>query len=651
MDQSSLSVIERLRWVTLGQQYDWSSRSYLSDERPLPELLELLRLAGEIHSMPRFQAAICNLYHAARRPSDRLGGHRDDVEEDATSPLVTISIGLPSGSMLVLTKRARQAFHGVPSIFVPPKLQLKGRSFRPATACPPRSWRPSIMGRVGSRCRAWLALTVLLSRFSLRCSPTFATPPGGATEGASDYEAAFQKRLQQVKETPRKAKAPAKKVKKELVLESRVPMAGGRDALLVGLLGEPCRSRRPGQEFPEPVGVELFLDLVGSSGAPHQRDLRVEDVALGPPAQSGGSTCAGVRLPFRFGLLRARELGRMTIDAEMPNESSEKSQAQVTTGQRIAPIAAALMKFPQLQEQGLEILQAVQQGGVAPLEISCSAEELDAWLLHEPRGLCTGFGGKRFYAMRELAYQRCVPIWERNQEKDIEELGLSTSDRAACAGRREVVYPIHAAALNGCPRLLQLMLGAGADPDQKTSFGRKALDLVEEAHFDESHSEVLEILRQLQDERDVRRSRDFASQGSRDSSSSKLSSLKQQDYLKNFLRANDFPTVHSSRAAAFQGVEEMVYPIHGAAILGCPRLLRLILLAGGDPLQATEPSGRRPIDLAREVNREGSHDEVLELLSSEVKVLHLRDAMALMRQTTPETPKSTRRCRSTRVSL
>ena len=40
----------------------------------------------------------------------------------------------------------------------------------------------------------------------------------------------------------------------------------------------------------------------------------------------------------------------------------------------------------------------------------------------------------------------------------------------------EVVYPIHAAALNGCPRLLQLMLGAGADPDQKTSFGRKALE-------------------------------------------------------------------------------------------------------------------------------------------------------------------------------
>lgn len=34
---------------------------------------------------PRFQAAICNLYHAARRPSDRLGGHRDDVEEAVDS--------------------------------------------------------------------------------------------------------------------------------------------------------------------------------------------------------------------------------------------------------------------------------------------------------------------------------------------------------------------------------------------------------------------------------------------------------------------------------------------------------------------------------------------------------------------------------------
>lgn len=79
------------------------SRGYLSAATPLPELLascagraiEVLRAAGELEGGSAFEAAICNLYHAARRPSDRLGGHQDDVEEDAESPLVTISIGLP----------------------------------------------------------------------------------------------------------------------------------------------------------------------------------------------------------------------------------------------------------------------------------------------------------------------------------------------------------------------------------------------------------------------------------------------------------------------------------------------------------------------------------------------------------------------------
>eukprot|EP00434_Breviolum_minutum_P014545 symbB.v1.2.012827.t1/scaffold893.1/size154614/8 len=41
--------------------------------------------------------------------------------------------------MLVLTNRARQAYHGVPTILVPPKLQMKGRTFRRAS---PASWDP-----------------------------------------------------------------------------------------------------------------------------------------------------------------------------------------------------------------------------------------------------------------------------------------------------------------------------------------------------------------------------------------------------------------------------------------------------------------------------------------------------------------------------
>mmetsp|Transcript_15061 Transcript_15061/g.26608 ORF Transcript_15061/g.26608 Transcript_15061/m.26608 type:complete len:408 (-) Transcript_15061:93-1316(-) len=150
------TVVERLRWVTLGHQYDWTAREYLpaSEAPPLPpELCALAEAAAAAVPLPPdaaarpFEAAICNIYHAVRRPSDRLGGHRDDVEPDVASPLVSVSLGLPcifllggetraekptpillrSGSILVLAGRARQAFHGVPAVLVPPALQPRGR--------------------------------------------------------------------------------------------------------------------------------------------------------------------------------------------------------------------------------------------------------------------------------------------------------------------------------------------------------------------------------------------------------------------------------------------------------------------------------------------------------------------------------------------
>lgn len=150
------TAVERLRWVTLGQQYDWTERKYLpaSDAPPLPkELCALAEAAASAMPLPPeaavrpFEAAICNIYHAVRRPSDRLGGHRDDVEPDVASPLVSVSLGLPcifllggetraaaptpillrSGSVLILAGRARQAFHGVPAVLVPPALQPRGR--------------------------------------------------------------------------------------------------------------------------------------------------------------------------------------------------------------------------------------------------------------------------------------------------------------------------------------------------------------------------------------------------------------------------------------------------------------------------------------------------------------------------------------------
>jgi alkylated DNA repair dioxygenase AlkB len=74
------------------------------------------------------QSAIINLYHS-HRVSDRLGGHRDDVEVTDRTPLVSLSIGRPgfflieneaivlhSGDVLVMADEARQSLHGVPGI-------------------------------------------------------------------------------------------------------------------------------------------------------------------------------------------------------------------------------------------------------------------------------------------------------------------------------------------------------------------------------------------------------------------------------------------------------------------------------------------------------------------------------------------------------
>ncbi|CAE7817469.1 abh1, partial [Symbiodinium microadriaticum] len=127
-------------------------------------------------------AAICNFYHAARRPSDRLGGHRDDVEPDTSSPLVTVSLGLPcifllgkgsraarpvplllrAGSLLVLAGAARQAYHGVPTVLVPPKLQLRGRGPRKQPETPAATPLETLRALLGSMFAALLWLPALL---------------------------------------------------------------------------------------------------------------------------------------------------------------------------------------------------------------------------------------------------------------------------------------------------------------------------------------------------------------------------------------------------------------------------------------------------------------------------------------------------------
>ncbi|KAI3467710.1 hypothetical protein Pfo_024373 [Paulownia fortunei] len=137
---SASVLLRKLRWSTLGLQFDWSKRSYNISlpHRKIPDALCQLakRMAGP--AMPcgeEFQpeAAIVNYFGLG----DMLGGHLDDMEKDWSKPIVSMSLGckaifllggksrehtpiamfLRSGDVVLMAGEARECFHGVPRIF------------------------------------------------------------------------------------------------------------------------------------------------------------------------------------------------------------------------------------------------------------------------------------------------------------------------------------------------------------------------------------------------------------------------------------------------------------------------------------------------------------------------------------------------------
>ena len=86
-------LLEQLRWVTLGYQYDWTNRTYPPEHRvAVPcELVKYAEAASEAAgcSAVRAEAVIVNYYSL----HSTLGGHLDDVEPDQTSAIVSISLG------------------------------------------------------------------------------------------------------------------------------------------------------------------------------------------------------------------------------------------------------------------------------------------------------------------------------------------------------------------------------------------------------------------------------------------------------------------------------------------------------------------------------------------------------------------------------
>ncbi|KAJ5089925.1 hypothetical protein N7532_008609 [Penicillium argentinense] len=124
------SVLDKkLRWVTLGGQYDWTAKVY-PEEAPPPFPQDISKLLRAAFPETEAQAAILNLYSAG----DTLSAHRD-VSEDCDVGLISVSFGcdglflishdngngceiirLRSGDAVYMNGTSRFAWHGVPKI-------------------------------------------------------------------------------------------------------------------------------------------------------------------------------------------------------------------------------------------------------------------------------------------------------------------------------------------------------------------------------------------------------------------------------------------------------------------------------------------------------------------------------------------------------
>jgi DNA alkylation damage repair protein AlkB len=120
---------KKLRWITLGGQYDWTAKRY-PRETPPPFPEDIRRLVRQLFSDIDPQAAILNLY----TPGDTLSVHRD-VSEECDQALVSISIGcdailivgnvdgsratalrLRSGDAICMSGDSRFAWHAIPKV-------------------------------------------------------------------------------------------------------------------------------------------------------------------------------------------------------------------------------------------------------------------------------------------------------------------------------------------------------------------------------------------------------------------------------------------------------------------------------------------------------------------------------------------------------
>ena len=133
--------IRKTRWITLGYQYNWTTKEYNFDDKDLKstfpkDLGEWTSKAADqlgFGSDYKPEAGIVNFYQL----DDTLTGHVDRSEKNMTAPLMSLSIGLSavfllgglsredspvravivrSGDLSILSGPSRLLFHGVPKI-------------------------------------------------------------------------------------------------------------------------------------------------------------------------------------------------------------------------------------------------------------------------------------------------------------------------------------------------------------------------------------------------------------------------------------------------------------------------------------------------------------------------------------------------------
>jgi alkylated DNA repair protein alkB family protein 1 len=95
---------QKLSWSTMGYHYDWTERAYREqNQSPVPDELAKLgplfactaaHIANPHGGDHSYQATACIVNYYDEKSV--MGGHRDDLEQALTKPIVSISLGRPA---------------------------------------------------------------------------------------------------------------------------------------------------------------------------------------------------------------------------------------------------------------------------------------------------------------------------------------------------------------------------------------------------------------------------------------------------------------------------------------------------------------------------------------------------------------------------